>query len=196
MPDHHTSNGKQPNQQGYHVGRHPGLHEMPPPPSAKPSSALEELQAMVVVQVPAPELLVVLLVGVRPVHGPIPVADELLRGVDHHAVAGAEERRHRYPLPVRVYHRSMPHAPVPSVTQCLHQRRYVTFFSINNWKKKKRASFFSINNWKKKKKKRASTNMVKSSWASATAHLFNQQLISCMEPKQPRIRKPFYISLF
>lgn len=54
-------------------------------------SSFEEVQAMLV-QGSAPELVVVLFVSVAPVHGRTPVAaHELLRGADHHAVAGAKE---------------------------------------------------------------------------------------------------------
>ncbi|RZS12897.1 hypothetical protein BHM03_00044412 [Ensete ventricosum] len=78
-------------------------------------SAFEEVQAMLV-QGRAPELVVVLFVSVAGVNGRTPVAaHELLRGADHHAVAWAEEGRHRYPLPVGVDHRSMPHALNPSI---------------------------------------------------------------------------------
>lgn len=49
---------------------------------------------MLLVQVPAPELLVVLVVSVAPVDGGAAVGDELLGRADERAVAGAEEGRH------------------------------------------------------------------------------------------------------
>ena len=74
---------------------------------------------MLLVKVPAPELLVVLVVGVVPVHRRRVVGDELLGRAELHAVARAQERRHRHPLPVGVHHRPVPHAPVLPVAQRL-----------------------------------------------------------------------------
>jgi len=82
----------------------------------------EQLQAVLLVQVPAPELLVVLVVRVVPVHGRGVLRDELLRGAEHDVVARAQERRHRHPLPVRVHHRPVPHTPVLPVAQRLHHQ--------------------------------------------------------------------------
>ena len=79
----------------------------------------EELEAVLLVQVPTPELAVVLGVGVVPVDGRRAVADELRGGADEHVVARAQERRHRHPRPVGVHHRAVPHALVPAVTQRL-----------------------------------------------------------------------------
>ena len=53
--------------------------------------ASENLQAVLVIQVSAPKLLVVLLVGVAPVHGRRCLADELLRRANDGAVTGTEE---------------------------------------------------------------------------------------------------------
>lgn len=74
---------------------------------------------MLLVEVPAPELVVVLVVGVAPVHGLVPVADELRRGADHGAVARAQERCHRHALLRRVHHGPVPHALVRAVAQRL-----------------------------------------------------------------------------
>ena len=79
----------------------------------------EELEAVLLVQVPTPELAVVLGVGVVPVDGRRAVAGELRGGADEHVVARAQERRHRHPRPVGVDHRAVPHALVPAVAQRL-----------------------------------------------------------------------------
>jgi hypothetical protein len=74
---------------------------------------------VLLVQVPAPELGVVLGVGVVPVDGGRAVGEEPGGGADARVVAGAEERRHRHPRPVGVDDGAVPHAPVPAVAQRL-----------------------------------------------------------------------------
>lgn len=49
---------------------------------------------MLIVQVPVPEFIVILIVGVAPVHGWRSISDQLLRWVDYCTVARAQERRH------------------------------------------------------------------------------------------------------
>ncbi|RWV85467.1 hypothetical protein GW17_00052740 [Ensete ventricosum] len=77
---------------------------------------LEKLQAVFVVQVSAPKLLVVLVVCVAPVGGWSSLADELLRRANDHVVARTEEGCHRHPFLVRVDDSSMANAVVPTVT--------------------------------------------------------------------------------
>ena len=74
---------------------------------------------MLLVQVPAPELLVVLVVGVVSVDRRRLLADELLRGAELDAVAGAEEGGDGHPRPVRVHHGAVPHALISPVAQRL-----------------------------------------------------------------------------
>jgi hypothetical protein len=75
-------------------------------------SSSEELEPVLLVQVPAPELLVILVVGVVPVHGGCLFDDKLLGRTELDAVARAQERRHGQALPVGVHHRPVPHAAV------------------------------------------------------------------------------------
>ena len=89
------------------------------PASWASSLALEELQTVLVIQVSAPELVVVLFVRVAPVYGGRTIDDQLLGGADDRAVAGAKERRHRHPIRVRVHDSPMTNAPVSSIAQCL-----------------------------------------------------------------------------
>ena len=70
---------------------------------------------MFLVEVSAPELLVVLVVGVVPVDGRGAIGDELLSWADEHVVAGAQERRDGHPRFVRVDDSTVPHALVSSV---------------------------------------------------------------------------------
>jgi hypothetical protein len=82
-------------------------------------SSSEELEAVLLVQVPAPELLVILVVGVVPVHGGCHFGDELPGRTELDAVARAQERRHGQALPVGVHHRAVPHAAVLPVAKRL-----------------------------------------------------------------------------
>ena len=87
--------------------------------SKKNKLGSEELQAVLLVQVPAPELLVVLVVGVVSVDRRRLLADELLRGAELDAVAGAEEGGDGHPWLVRVHHGAVPHALISPVAQRL-----------------------------------------------------------------------------
>ena len=73
---------------------------------------------MLLVQVPAPELVVVLVVGVAPVHGRVPVADEPRRRADHRVVArGATTMRS---LAAFTTARAAPHDLIRAVALRLH----------------------------------------------------------------------------
>lgn len=79
---------------------------------------LEKLQAVTLVKVSGPELVIVFSISVVSVNGFI-ILNELWRSFDHSAVTGAQECGHRYSRYLGVHYCSVPRAFVFRVAQCL-----------------------------------------------------------------------------
>lgn len=84
---------------------------------------LEKLETVLLIQIPAPELLVVLRVCVIPVQGAYPLFPESLRRANDRIIVWAKERGDRYPRLLDIDDRPVPHALISTVAQCLQNDR-------------------------------------------------------------------------
>lgn len=81
---------------------------------------LEKFQTMLLVQVPTPELLVVLCIRISPVNGTRSVfASKSFWRADQRIIKRAKERSHREPRLISIHYGPVPHALVNPIAQCL-----------------------------------------------------------------------------
>lgn len=80
---------------------------------------LEKFQTMFLVQIPAPELLVILSIRKVLINDWRSIFSEELWSTDFRAIARTKERSHWQPGFVWIYNSSMPYAFVSSITHCL-----------------------------------------------------------------------------
>ena len=75
---------------------------------------------MFLIQVPAPELLVIFSIREIPVNGSGPITGESFRRGDQRVITRTEEGGDRHSRLISVGDGPVPHTPVSSIAQCLH----------------------------------------------------------------------------